>query len=232
MTDVSAFAQCPRKYYLSRYLRIQMAGAFAPAEDEPVPDAGELDGTELGIQVHALLANKLVELPHPLAEELAAVFRTSQLGRRSERAERKEHEHDFLMSVDDVVLRGQIDLWFEHNRKLILVDYKTDQVTAPIDADRIRAYELQLQIYALAMQKIVGRAPDQAFLHFLRPDVLVEVDIRPLAIHTAREAVLELRAAQESLAFPLRTGPHCYRCEHFRKLCPAGRDVMLATNAN
>ncbi len=44
------------------------------------------------------------------------------------RATRLEREFDFLLAVEDVVLRGQIDLWFRGIREnWVLVDYKTDR---------------------------------------------------------------------------------------------------------
>ena len=56
MTALSLFADCPRKYYLSRYLgfdgRTRKDAEHALAPGEP---AG-LSAAELGSQVHALLA--------------------------------------------------------------------------------------------------------------------------------------------------------------------------------
>jgi RecB family exonuclease len=127
------------------------------------------------------------------------------------------------MEIYSVVLRGQIDLWFERNGRITIVDYKTDQVSAPVDPDRIQSYALQLQIYALAIEKLTGRLPHHAWLYFLRPDQAVEIDLSPLQLAAARNAVLELREAQDTGRFPLNEGPHCTRCEFYKGLCPAGR---------
>jgi RecB family exonuclease len=127
------------------------------------------------------------------------------------------------MEIYSVVLRGQIDLWFERNGRITIVDYKTDQVTAPVDPDRIQSYFLQLQIYALAIEKLTGRLPHHAWLYFLRPDQAVEIDLSPLQLAAARNAVLDLREAQDKGRFPLNKGPHCTRCEFYKGLCPAGR---------
>ena len=40
------------------------------------------------------------------------------------------------LAIEDLVLRGQIDLWFEEGGELILVDYKTDDVQARDSAAR------------------------------------------------------------------------------------------------
>ena len=100
-----------------------------------------------------------------------AAFHASQLGRRAARATRSEREFDFLMVLEDVVLRGQIDLWFEEAGELVLVDYKTDEVKTRETAARAQFYAPQLRLYALALERITGRTPARAYIYFLRPDV-------------------------------------------------------------
>jgi len=153
---------------------------------------------ELGSEVHALLAG-IVPPAAPSAEavRLAEVFRRSPLAERVARASRIEREFDFVMAIEDVVVHGQIDLWFEEGGELVVVDYKTDRVAAPEVAQRASEYAAQVRLYGLAVEKLVGRAPDRAFLHFLRPNRVVEVDLRPSLIESPEEIVLEFRERQE-----------------------------------
>lgn len=215
VTALTVFAACPRAYYLRQYLGFEgkVRGASA--------DAGELPANELGIQVHTLLAGLPLPDPDPAALRLAETFRTGPLGRRLERAAGVQREFDFLMSVDDLVLRGQIDLWFEEAGELVLVDYKTDGVTAAEAQERALDYGLQLRLYALAVERITGRAPDRAYLHFLKPNTVVEVDLSPSLIDSPEQVAREFMEAQELLEFPLREGPHCKRCAFYKDLCPA-----------
>ena len=218
VTSIALFADCPRRYYLSRYLGF-----------EGTPDAAEegaggpgLSAGDLGSQVHALLAGGSVEPPDPEAVRLAEVFRRSALGRRAAKAAVVEREFDFLMEMEDLVLRGQIDLWFEDSGKTVLVDYKTDQVSAANAPARAERYALQLRLYALALERLNGRAPHEAYVYFLRPDVAVPIDLR-LSLFDAPELIVrEFREAQEASRFPLQEGEHCRTCPHFRRLCPAG----------
>ena len=69
-----------------------------------------------------------------------------------------EREFDFVMAVEDVVVRGQIDLWFEEGGELVIVDYKTDGVTGAEAHQRARDYELQVRLYAMAVERVTGRA--------------------------------------------------------------------------
>jgi ATP-dependent helicase/nuclease subunit A len=216
VTALREFSSCPRRYYLGHYLGFE--GRLRTLEDA---DA-ELPASELGNQVHALLAGDEVASPDARAVQLAQVFRESALGKRAARAPRVEREFDFLMSVDGLVVRGQVDLWFEEGGELVIVDYKTDAVTAAEAHQRAHDYELQLRLYALAVERVAGRAPDRAWLHFLRPNTVVEVDLAPSLLDSPEQLVRDFQEAQERGEFPLHEGEHCRACPFYRDLCPAG----------
>ncbi|MGH9591786.1 MAG: 3'-5' exonuclease, partial [Bryobacteraceae bacterium] len=147
VTSVAMFHACPRKYYLDRYLGLEARTT--------TPGTGAI---ELGLAVHRALAGQPADSPEAAA--LAERFTTSDLGRRAASATRIEREFDFMFETEDVVLRGQIDLWFEEAGELILVDYKTDR-----DESSSEGYALQLRLYALALERYAGRRPDRAALY-------------------------------------------------------------------
>ena len=126
VTALSLFASCPRKYYLAHYLGFE-GGPRKPGDSAlDLRRARRPSAGEFGTQVHSLLAGNAVPEAEPEALRLADVFRQSPLGRRAARATRVEREFDFLMAVEDLVIRGQVDLWFEEGGELVIVDYKTD----------------------------------------------------------------------------------------------------------
>jgi ATP-dependent exoDNAse (exonuclease V) beta subunit len=225
VTALAAFANCPREYYLKHYLGFE----GRPRKMAEADEVGGLSASELGTQVHALLAGSPVPEPDEEALQLAEVFQQSPLGRRLERASRVEREFDFLMAVEDLVIRGQVDLWFEEGGELVLVDYKTDSVTAREAHRRARDYALQLRLYALAVERFASRAPDRAWLYFLRPNTVVEVDLTPSLLERPEQIVRDFEEAQSKLEFPLREGERCRRCQFWRDLCPAGHDVAQRT---
>ena len=151
----------------------------------------------------------------------AASAAAPSLGRRLARASRVEREFDFLMAVDDLVVGGQVDLWFEEGGELVIVDYKTDSVNAAEAHRRALEYAWQLRLYALAVERVVGRAPDRAWLHFLRPNTAIAVDVAPSLLESPAELVRDFAGAQSKLAFPLNEGERCRRCEFFHGLCPS-----------
>ena len=150
------------------------------------------------------------------AESLAARFRSSDLGRRAESATRIEREFDFLFETDDVIVRGQIDLWFEEAGELVIVDYKTDR-----DESAGEGYALQLRLYALALERYAGRRPDRAVLYYLRSNRTIEISLSDADLAAARNAVRELRQAQDQLQFPLKVGEQCRKCLFWGGVCPA-----------
>jgi RecB family exonuclease len=215
VTAIAAFAKCPREYYLGHYLGLE--GRLRHLETN-----GGLPAAEFGTMVHALLAGTSVPDADPKALTMAEVARQSPLGRRLAQATRMEREFDFLMAVDGLVLRGQIDLWFEEGGELVIVDYKTDSVTAVEAHQRALDYTVQLRLYALAVERITGRHPDRAWLHFLRPNAAIEVDLTPSLLDAPEQIVRDFQQAHDRLEFPLHEGEHCRRCPFFRDLCPAG----------
>jgi ATP-dependent exoDNAse (exonuclease V) beta subunit len=218
VTDLVAFANCPRQYYLGHYLGFE----GRPRKLAEAEEVGGLSAGELGTQVHELLAGKPVLDPDEEALRLAEVFRQSPLGRRLERAGRVEREFDYLMAIEDLVIRGQVDLWFEEGGELAIVDYKTDSVSAVEAHRRAQDYALQLRLYALAVERFAGRAPDRAWLHFLRPNTVVEVDLTQSLLERPEQIVRDFQEAQSKLEFPLNEGERCHRCPFWRDLCPAG----------
>ncbi len=214
VTGLAEFARCPRRYYLGHYLGFEARPRGVPAEPE-------LSASELGTQVHELLAGKPVANPDSEAVRLAGVFRQSALGRRAARAGRVQRESDFLIAIEDLVIRGQIDLWFEEGGELVIVDYKTDSVSGPEAHARAEDYALQLKLYATAIERRTGRMPDRAYLHFLRPNTVVEVDLRPSLLDSPEQIVQDFQAAQDGLEFPMTVGGHCGKCQFYKDLCPA-----------
>ena len=75
ITDISVFAQCPRKYFLSRYIGWESgSGVLVDIEDMPRVDTGELEASEIGTQVHKILAGMQVEEPAPSRSNWRIVF--------------------------------------------------------------------------------------------------------------------------------------------------------------
>ncbi len=226
VTSLAVFGACPRKYYIQRSLgwntgrfrRFDPDDITFDESSETKDDESELSASRVGSAVHEILAGLTPTEDSKEARQLADVFFKSELGRRVAASARVAREWAFIVEIDGTIVRGSIDLWFEENGELQIVDYKTDAVTA-----RAQEYAPQLALYAIALERAFGERPKIAWLHFLRPDVVVEVPLDDRAIASARALIAGLRKAQDELSFPLNEGEHCRSCQFYRSLCPAGR---------
>jgi ATP-dependent helicase/nuclease subunit A len=194
-TDLALYAKCPRRYFLTRLAGLQSA---------------TLPGTELGTQVHQILAGNPPEDAPPEAHELAQVFQTSHLADKAARAKRSQSEFDFLFALPSgLVIEGQIDLFFQDEDGITIVDYKTDQhkkEQGPGD------YSLPLALYREALQKLYPNEAIRSFLFYLRRNEAVEVS-------TPLDTAL-LSRFEQGIHFETNPGPHCHRCPHHAGACP------------
>src|SRR5262249_57663968 len=84
-----------------------------------------------------------------------------------------------------------------------------------------RDCEWEVRLYALADEQGAGRPPDRAWLHFLRPNTMVEVDLAPSLLDSPEQTVRDFQEAQAKQQFPLLEGEHCRRCPFWGETCPA-----------
>ncbi len=223
VTQIQRLLDCPRRYFLDFVIGWPgSADSAGPAELDPDSVvASALTSTALGLAVHRRLAGGSPDPRQPEVEALVSAFERSALGQRCRRANRVWREEQFIAPVAGLAVRGQIDLSFEEAGQLVVVDYKTDDLAPAEVPGRARAYALQVQLYALALEQMRGRRPDAAYLHFLRPGLAVPVDIGESALVKARNAVSRFQRHREESDFPLAEGERCQRCPHRRAACPA-----------
>ena len=222
VTSLTAFADCPRRYYIERYIgwNTRPKRSF---DAEDLPGEAETSAAELGSQVHEILAGKADPRHSEEARILAGVFSASDIGQQANASPRQAREWEFIVDIDGTLVRGSVDLWFEEAGNLRIIDYKTDDLAAAECAVRAARYQPQLALYALALERALGKRPTSAVLHFLRPNIVVDIAVDDQAIADAIALVGRLSDAQDRLEFNLNEGAHCPSCPNYRSLCPAGR---------
>lgn len=72
----------------------------------------------------------------------------------------KRSEESFLMAYDGYYVNGQIDLIFEGEDSVILIDFKTDMVK------REEAYKTQLSIYKEAIEEALGKKVGKSLIYW------------------------------------------------------------------
>ena len=74
------------------------------------------------------------------------------------------------------MLRGVIDLYFEEDDGLVILDYKTDFVDENNKKEIIYKYKKQIEIYADVLSKLTGKKVKEKYLYLFGIDEQVKVD--------------------------------------------------------
>ena len=77
---------------------------------------------------------------------------------------------------ESVMLRGVIDLYFEEDDGLVILDYKTDFVDENNKKEIIYKYKKQIEIYADVLSKLTGKKVKEKYLYLFGIDEQVKVD--------------------------------------------------------
>jgi len=183
---------------------LKESGPDNVALDRLLEKAG-LVPADFGSLVHAMLESRLKGLPcevplkvrfHPdekashnlltLAESMADSFLASALGKRwasaqNNRRNFSQSEFSVITAADvegkAVAITGQIDLLFEEDDEVVVLDFKTDRVENPED------HYGQLAAYCRAAGDIFGK-PVSLWLYYLRSGSAVNVteEVRGLSL--------------------------------------------------
>ena len=103
-------------------------------------------------------------------EKLAKVALESETIRRAVASGRWWREVPVAAPIDGTIVEGFIDLLFEEDGELVVVDYKTDSLRTDEEiAARTSHYRIQIGAYAMALQAATGRSVKEAVFLFLQP---------------------------------------------------------------
>ena len=82
-----------------------------------------------------------------------------------------------MAPIDGQAIEGIIDLVFEENGELVIVDYKTDHLQTQDEIQQaVDNYRLQLAAYAYAVSKSTGKNVKEAGLALLYPNQFILMD--------------------------------------------------------
>ena len=123
---------------------------------------------------------------------LARVAIDSGIVRRAVASGRVWREVPVATPVGDGSLHGFIDLLFEEDDGLVVVDYKTDAVSTEGAQESVDRYRLQGGAYAYAVGKATGKPVKEVVFLYLQPWQEVSLDDVPQAMRDAVDAAEEL----------------------------------------
>lgn len=156
--------------------------------------AGPLDEEDIARQIEAMVEKQMLTPDQAAAVDVPPIARffDGSLGRRLRAdADRVRREVPFTMALpaleaypdlarhpeaardELVVVQGIIDCLLPDGDALLIVDYKTDRVSAALAVERAEAYRAQMGLYRRAVQAVYGVARVESYLVFLTPGVVV-----------------------------------------------------------
>ncbi len=134
-------------------------------------------------------------------------------------------EVPFLLDLAGTVVRGKIDLLAETPDGPLVVDYKTDAVASADPEELVTRYDIQRDVYALAVERAGGArsGPIRAAYCFLEaPERTALSSYDASRLRAARERVEELIARVRAGEFARTDSPHvalCHGCPAAARLC-------------
>ena len=80
-----------------------------------------------------------------------------------------------IYDKESLMLRGIIDLYFEEDGEIVIVDYKTDYIDEDNKQDVIDRYKKQLELYADALNRLTGKKIKDKYLYLFNVDEEVKL---------------------------------------------------------
>ena len=214
VTEILRYYYCPLLYYLKHIMGLQRpTEGLRPEPDlEEYVDRtydDEIPGHELGNIAHQVLRRcHLSEGQNALIESVKREFNASGLDMDKDKialvtnwvnsfyesdigidvvfGKLQKREASFIYKYQNNLIRGQIDLFYFSNKGLLkIIDYKANDISVKEIPEKVRHYQLQMQLYAKALEAIYGKKADETILYFLVPDM-------PMVIDTTEDSCKEL----------------------------------------
>jgi len=228
VTEILKFHFCPQLYYFNFILGLQGINERRWIEPDYVEDEDgsnlkddELPGHELGNIVHRVFKNYHFpedNLKEYIKKELCVFgletnqdsidlvmswvnsFYNSDVGKEVVSSKLQKRETSFIFNYRHNLIRGQIDLFYFNNEGLLkIIDYKANDITTDEIPEKVKYYQLQMQLYARALETIYGKKVDETILYFLVPD-------KPVVVDTSAEACKELDSTLDNFFSAHRDG--------------------------
>jgi DNA helicase-2/ATP-dependent DNA helicase PcrA len=134
-----------------------------------------------------------------------------------------EREFGFNLELNQGLnrVRGRFDRVDETPEGLVIVDYKSSDVTDQKKADQRAKESLQLKIYALAQYEMTGRLPARVELRFLESGLIGRHSPTTDDLVSARAAIVE--AAQGIRQRQFEATPEYQACRYcpYNQICPS-----------
>ncbi len=193
------------------YLRRRAAGNFTPLEDllRAFDNAWRNEG--------------FLTREHEEQRKRAGIAALTRFYHEEEASGQKpaDVEREFGFNLGSNHVRGRFDRVDDTPEGLVIVDYKSSDVTEQKAADKRVRESLQLKIYALAEKEMTGRLPVRVELRFLESGLTGRSVPTEQDLAEAREAIELAAAGIRARRFEATPGYQVCRYCAYNQICPS-----------
>lgn len=141
-----------------------------------------LEEENVGEQLREMLQKELLT---PIEQETVNekkifAFLSSTLGQRMYSAQEVLRETPFTLAIpmaeEQVILQGVIDCIIKEEDGLVLLDYKTDNISGIEEEELKKRFATQLGYYELAAERILGEKVKEKYLYFFHGNLILRME--------------------------------------------------------
>ena len=133
--------------------------------------------------LNKVLTEKQAEVVNP--EKIHSFF-ASEIGKRLLASSFIKREFNFHAEIDasivnteaqgkKILTMGTVDCFFIENDRIILLDFKTDNIKKDEAKEKAKSYKVQLDCYSDALSVILSKIVSEKYIYFLNCDEFVEL---------------------------------------------------------
>jgi len=129
-------------------------------------------------------------------------------------------EKEFSFMLGDNKISGRFDRIDRAKDGVVIMDFKTSQISAQKDADKRVKESLQLRLYALAYHAVFGAMPERVALYFLESGIIGIHHIEDSDLEEVKEKIKEVSVGIRNKNFPAT--PKYMACQYcaYNQICP------------
>ena len=135
------------------------------------------DAQDMIVYLDKLCDNRILTVQERQAIDVNKIlaYLNSDLVKRMRNSHRIRRETPFVIKVEDQLVQGIIDLYFEEADGLVLVDYKTDRQMGTSPLAMAQKYATQLSIYENALVKLTRKVVKEKYIYFIDSNQMVQI---------------------------------------------------------
>ncbi len=221
-TQAEDYLACPALYRFRHIHRLDLAfaddpsGGFGARYGQLAHHALELwdyqSPDRLIASVDALAPRDIPVFDRDRLKESFRRFSGSPLRRELSAAVERRAEERFGFILDDVLIRGTIDLAVRTGERWTIVDYKTAK-PGPYEA-AVEQYRFQVGVYALALHRAWHTVPERLIIHFLSTGVSREIPCDRELVEETAGTLSRIIESMDEGDFDPRPSDRCSVCPY------------------